>query len=181
VFSHCRFVWLSQTNVPVVLLDPGINRTASLPNVNLTAFARYAVDTRSFQSQVILHGPKKINNFLRRKAYRLDVMPGQHTTNAIEGRANKRKKGNRSGLLRCGSDSLRWIQCPSDLPVTVAVPLESVLQEFKFIMKTFVITQGSGPMCQRGEHSLFIGRVVVGVGMEIEVGMCGFTVDSMAQ
>jgi hypothetical protein len=27
VFSHCRFVWLSQTNVPVVLLDPGINRT----------------------------------------------------------------------------------------------------------------------------------------------------------
>jgi hypothetical protein len=26
VFSHCRFFWLSQTNVPVVLLDPGINR-----------------------------------------------------------------------------------------------------------------------------------------------------------
>jgi hypothetical protein len=40
-----------------------------------------------------------------------------------------------------------------------------------------VITQGSGPMYQRGEHSLFIGRVVVGVGMEIEVGMCGFMVD----
>jgi hypothetical protein len=37
VFSHYRFVWLSQTNVPVVFLDPGINRTASLPNVNLTA------------------------------------------------------------------------------------------------------------------------------------------------
>jgi hypothetical protein len=36
-------------------------------------------------------------------------------------------------------------------------------------------------MYQRGEHSLFIGRVVVGVGMEIEVGVCGFTVDSMAQ
>jgi hypothetical protein len=33
VFSHCRFVWLGQTNVPVVFLDPGINRTASLPNV----------------------------------------------------------------------------------------------------------------------------------------------------
>jgi hypothetical protein len=52
VFSHCRFVWLGQTNVPVVFLDPGINRTASLPNVNLTTLARYAVDTRSFQSQV---------------------------------------------------------------------------------------------------------------------------------
>jgi hypothetical protein len=35
VFSHCRFVWLGQTNVPVVFLDPGINRTASLPNVNV--------------------------------------------------------------------------------------------------------------------------------------------------
>jgi hypothetical protein len=59
VFSHCRFVWLGQTNVPVVFLDPGINRTASLPNVNLTTLTRYAVDARSFQSQVILHWPKK--------------------------------------------------------------------------------------------------------------------------
>jgi hypothetical protein len=151
--------------VPVVFLDPGINRTASLPNVNLTTLARYAIDTRSFQSQVILHGPKKISNFLWRKAHRLDVMPGQHTTNAIEGRANKGKKGNRSGLLRCGSGSLRWIQGPSNLPFPIAVPLESVPQEFKFIMKTFAITQGSGPVYQRGEHSLFIGRVMVGVGM----------------
>jgi hypothetical protein len=102
-------------------------------------------------------------------------------TNAIEGRADKGKKGDRSGLLWCGSGSPRWIEGPSDLPVTVAVPLESVLQKFKFIMKTFMITQGSGPMYQRGKHSLFIGRVVVRVGMEIEVGMCGFTVDSMAQ
>jgi hypothetical protein len=36
-------------------------------------------------------------------------------------------------------------------------------------------------MYQRGKHSLFIGRVVVGVSMEIEVGMDGFMVDSMAQ
>jgi hypothetical protein len=63
----------------------------------------------------------------------------------------------------------------------VAVPLESVLEKLQLIMKTFMITQGSGPMYQRGEHSLFIGRVVVRVGMEIEVGVCGFTVDSMAQ
>jgi hypothetical protein len=149
VFSHCRFVWLSQSNVPVVFLDPGINRTASLPNVNLTTRARYAVDTRSFQSQVILHGPKKIRNCLWRKAHRLDVLPGQHTTTASDGRANKGKKGNRSVFLRCGSGSLRWIQGPSDLPVSIAVPLESVPQEFKFIMKAFVITQGSGPMYQR--------------------------------
>jgi hypothetical protein len=107
-------------------------------------------------------------------------MPGQYTTNAIEGRANKGKKGNRSGLLRCGSGCLRWIQGPSDLPVPIAVPLENVLQEFEFIMKTFVITQGSGPVYPRGEHSLFIGRVMVGVGMEIEVGVCGFIYDFSA-
>jgi hypothetical protein len=90
--------------------------------------------------------------------------------NAIEGRVDKRKKGDRSGILRGGSDSLRWMEAPSDLPVTIAVTLESVLQKFKFIMKTFLITQGSGSMYQRGKHSLFIGRVVVRVGMEIEVG-----------
>jgi hypothetical protein len=84
---------MSQTNVPVVLLDPGINGTASLPNVNLTTFTWYAVHTWSFQSQVIFHGPKKISNFPWRKAYRLDVMPGQHTANAIEGSVDKRKKG----------------------------------------------------------------------------------------
>jgi hypothetical protein len=68
-----------------------------------------------------------------------------------------------------------------DRPVTVAVPLESVLEKLQLITKTFVITQGSGPKNQRGKHSMFVGRVVVRVGMEIEVGVCGFTVDSMAQ
>jgi hypothetical protein len=98
VFRHCQFVWMSQTNVRVVLLDSGINGTASLPNVNLTTSARYAVHTWSFQSQVILHGPKKVSILPQWKVYRLYVMPGQHTTNAIECRADKGKKGDRSGL-----------------------------------------------------------------------------------
>jgi hypothetical protein len=136
VFSYSRLLWMSQTNVPVVLLDPGINGTASLTNINLTTSAAYAVHAWSFKSQVILHGPKKISNFPLRKAHRLDVMPGQHTANAIEGRADKGKKGDRIGLLRGGSDSLRWIEGPSDLPVTVTVPLESVLEKLQLIMKT---------------------------------------------
>jgi hypothetical protein len=36
MFSYGLCVWMNQTNAPVVLLDPGINGTASLPNVNLT-------------------------------------------------------------------------------------------------------------------------------------------------
>jgi hypothetical protein len=90
----------------------------------------------------------------------------------IESRVDKWKKGNLSGLLRIGSDSLRWIESLSDLPVTVAVPLESVPEELKLIMEAFVITQCSGPMYQRGKHSLFVRRVVVRVGMEIEVDVC---------
>jgi hypothetical protein len=100
---------------------------------------------------------------------------------AIEGRVDRGKKGDRSGLLRGWSDSFRRIESLSDLPVTVAIPLESVLEKLQLIMKTFVITQGSGPMYQRRKHSLFVGRVVMIAGVEIEVGMCGFTVDSMAQ
>jgi hypothetical protein len=64
VFSHCRFVWMSQTNVPVVLLDPGINGTDSLPNVNLTTFARYAVHTRSFSPRSSFTGQRKLAVFL---------------------------------------------------------------------------------------------------------------------
>jgi hypothetical protein len=74
-----------------------------------------------------------------------------------------------------------WTEGPLDLPVTAAVPLESVPEELQRIMEAFVITQGSGPMYQCGKHSLFAKRVVVGVGMEIEAGVRGTTVDSMAQ
>jgi hypothetical protein len=164
-----------------VRLDPGINLKASLPNVNLTTFAGYAVNAWSFQSQVILHGPKETSNFPRREAHRLDVLPGEHTANAIESSVDKWKKADRSGLPWGSSDSLRWIKSPSDLPVTADVPLQSVPKELKLIMEAFVITQGSGPMYKRGKHSLSVRMVVVRVGMKIEVGVCGFTVDSTAQ
>jgi hypothetical protein len=75
--------------------------------------------------------------------------------------------------------TLRWIESPSHLPVTVK--LESVLEKFQLIMEAFVITQSSGRMYQHGKHSLFFGMVVVRVGMELEVGVCELMVDSMAQ
>jgi hypothetical protein len=55
MFGYGRFVLMSQTNVSVVLLDPGINGTASLHNVNLTTFARleFSVPSR--------HSPAKGN------------------------------------------------------------------------------------------------------------------------
>jgi hypothetical protein len=89
MFGYCRLVWMSQANVPVMLLDPGINGTASLPNVNLTTFTGYAVHAWSFQYQVVFHGQKETSNISQRKAHRLDVVPGQHTAYAIESRVTK--------------------------------------------------------------------------------------------
>jgi hypothetical protein len=172
---------MSQMNVSVVLLDPGVNGTASLPNVILTTFAEYAVHARSFQSQVSFTGGRKLAIFLGVRPTDLMLCPDSIRLMRLKVVLTKGRRGDRSGLLRGGSDSLWWIESPSDLPVTVAIPLESVLEKFKLIMKNFVITQSSGPMYQCGKHSLFIGRVVVRVDMEIEVGVCGFTVDSMAQ
>jgi hypothetical protein len=66
----------------VVLLDPGMNGTASLPNVNVTTFARYALHAWNFQFQVIFHGLKETGYFPRREAHIFYVVPGQHTADA---------------------------------------------------------------------------------------------------
>jgi hypothetical protein len=63
VFGHGQFVWTSQTNVPVVLLDPGVNGTASLSNVNLTTLAGYSIHTWRFESQVSFTGQRKLAIF----------------------------------------------------------------------------------------------------------------------
>jgi hypothetical protein len=44
LLGHGRFIWMLETNVTVVLLDPGVNGTASLPNVNLTTFAVHSAN-----------------------------------------------------------------------------------------------------------------------------------------
>jgi hypothetical protein len=67
------------------------------------------------------------------------------------------------------------------LPVALDVLLENVPEELQLIMEAFMITQGSGSMHQRGKNSLFVRTVVMGVGMETEVGVYGFVVDSVAQ
>jgi hypothetical protein len=74
--------------------------------VECTAFGGHAVHAWSFRAQVAFHGPKEAINFPRRKAHRVDV-PGQHTADETESRVNKGRKGDRNGLLRDGSNSLR--------------------------------------------------------------------------
>jgi hypothetical protein len=93
VFSHGQFIWMLQTDVPVVLLDPGFNGTADLPNVDLTTFAGYAVHAWSLESQVILHSLKESGIFIGGRAHRLVVVPGQHMADAIEDCAAKGQEG----------------------------------------------------------------------------------------
>jgi hypothetical protein len=64
MFSYCRLVWISQMNVPVVLLHPGINGTVTVPNVYLTTFAGYAVTRGVFSHRSYFAGRRKLAIFL---------------------------------------------------------------------------------------------------------------------
>jgi hypothetical protein len=57
------------------------------------------------------------------------VVPGQHAADAIKGCVDKWKKSDRSDLLQGRGDSLRWIDSLLDLPITLAIPVERVLEE----------------------------------------------------
>jgi hypothetical protein len=46
------------------------------------------------------------------------------------------------------------------LYITSIVP-EGFMQDFEFLWKTVGVTDSLGLVTQRGEHSLFVGRVVV--------------------
>jgi hypothetical protein len=47
-----------------VLLDPGLDGTAGLPDVDLIALAGHAVYTKSLEYQVVLYGLKEAGDLL---------------------------------------------------------------------------------------------------------------------
>jgi hypothetical protein len=53
-----------QMDVALVLLDPGLDGTASLPNLDFTTLTGHALQARSLESQVILHRPKETGDLL---------------------------------------------------------------------------------------------------------------------
>jgi hypothetical protein len=59
VFGHGSFVWMLQTDVALVLLEPGLDGTAGLHNVDLTTFTGHAVHAWNLESKVVLHRPKE--------------------------------------------------------------------------------------------------------------------------
>jgi hypothetical protein len=63
VFGHSEFVWMLETDVALVCLDPGLEGTAGLPDVDLPTLTGYTVHTRSLESQVILHRLKETGHY----------------------------------------------------------------------------------------------------------------------
>jgi hypothetical protein len=54
-----------QTDVALVLFDPGLNGMAGLPDVDFTTLAGHAVHIRSLESQVCFTGRRKLGIFFR--------------------------------------------------------------------------------------------------------------------
>jgi hypothetical protein len=73
-------------DVLMVLLDPGLNRTASLSNVYPLTLTGNAVYTQCFQAKVIL---KETGDFPKQEAYRSDVLFGKYPADPYEGGCNR--------------------------------------------------------------------------------------------
>jgi hypothetical protein len=93
VFGHGGCVWLIQTDVAPLLLGPGLDGTAGLPDVDMTELAGHAVHTRSLGSQVTLYRPKETGDLLRGLAHRLGVVLGQQLADVIKIRAHVGQEG----------------------------------------------------------------------------------------
>jgi hypothetical protein len=65
-----------------------------------------------------------------------------------------------------------------NLPVFVTVPSENVPKEHQLCMQAVLITESYAPV---SKAQLFVGLVVMGPTVEIEIRMDGFAVHSVAQ
>jgi hypothetical protein len=68
-----------------------------------------------------------------------------------------------------------------DLPVIVAILFEDVPQEHQLSLHAVFITQSSSPMLNSRQYCLFIGWVMMGLGIQVETGACGFGVHFVSQ
>jgi hypothetical protein len=95
----------------------------------------------SLESHVVLHRRKEAGNLLRGNAHRLDAVLGQQPADAVECRADLGQISDGGRFLRGRCDSLQWIEGPSDLLVTVAVPPEGGPKKVQFTKQAFRVTE----------------------------------------
>jgi hypothetical protein len=92
------FIWLVQIDVALMLLDSGLDETAGLRDVDLTALLGHAAYTKSLESQVILHSPTEAGILRRGWSHRRDVLPGQQCADASESRAYIQQENTETGF-----------------------------------------------------------------------------------
>jgi hypothetical protein len=68
-----------------------------------------------------------------------------------------------------------------DLPVVVAILFEDVPQECQLGLQAVFITNNCGTVYKSGWYGLFIGWVMMGLGVEAEIGVCGLAVHFVSQ
>jgi hypothetical protein len=59
-----------------------------------------------------------------------------------------------------------------DLSVVITILFEDVPQEHQFGLQAVFITESSGSVHQSSQYLLFIGRVMMGLGVEVDIGVC---------
>jgi hypothetical protein len=62
-----------------------------------------------------------------------------------------------------------------NLSVVAAVLSENIPQEHQLRLQVVFIAQSNSPVQQCGNYGLFVGWVVVGPSVEVEIGMSGTT------
>jgi hypothetical protein len=75
---------MSQTDMSVVLLQPGVNLYISLSNADLTTFTGDDIRSQCLQSLGNLDSRKVTSDFPLREVHQLDVAAGQHPAIAVE-------------------------------------------------------------------------------------------------
>jgi hypothetical protein len=68
-----------------------------------------------------------------------------------------------------------------DLPVIVAILFEDVPQEYQLSLQAVFITESSGSVYKSGQYHLFTGGVMIGLGVEVEIGVSGLAVHFVSQ
>jgi hypothetical protein len=146
---------MSKPYVPAVLSYCGLYGTCSLSDVQLTTIAGYAVNTRSPQSQVVLHRKKGTAPLPREQANTL--MFGQLSAQPAVWRLDIRKKSDRGTFLEVLTASLR-VGLSLD---TKTVFLESGFEEIHLIVEAFLVTKSPSSVQQGRKNALCVGRIVV--------------------
>jgi hypothetical protein len=120
---------------------PDLNGTASLPNADLTTCAEHAVHAWSLSPSCPLQAEGNWESSLG-EAHRLDDVPGQHSSDATEGRTDIWQKGDQGRFLQGWGYSLQWIESLSDLSVALAILPESGPEKLQLITQDFSVTKG---------------------------------------